>query len=220
MESAAAGRLRIDARRNRDRIVEVARDLVARRGLDVPVAAIARHAKVGVATVYRHFPTRQALLAAVFATRFADCAALLDEALADPDPWRGFRTAVEKVCAAQAADPGFGTALLATFGDAAELERQREHIMAGLAELTRRVKATGRLRADFEPDDLVLLLLANRGVAAAGPEAAPAASRRLVAYLLDSFQAGRADPLPPAASLDLCDLAGPADSPARPVSRA
>jgi AcrR family transcriptional regulator len=110
---ATAG-LRADARQNRDRIVEVARALFAERGLDVPMAAIARRAGVGVATLYRRFPTKESLVAEVFADQFAACVSVVDEALADPDPWRGFCTLVEKVCAMQAVDRGFSAAVVAS----------------------------------------------------------------------------------------------------------
>jgi AcrR family transcriptional regulator len=192
--------LRADALHNRNRIVEVARALFATRGIDVPMAAIARHAGVGVATLYRRFPTKESLITEVFADEFEACASVVDDALTDPDPWRGFSTFLEKVCARQAADRGFSTAFIAAFPDAVDIERQRDRIMRGFAELTRRAKESGQLRADFAPDDLALLLMANGGVTA---EATPAASRRLVAYLLDAFRAKPAEPLPPPAALDL-----------------
>src|SRR4051794_1798126 len=79
--------LRADARHNRGRILEAARALFATRGLDVPMAAVARHAGVGVATLYRRFPTRESLITTVFADQFAVCAGTIDDALAGPDPW-------------------------------------------------------------------------------------------------------------------------------------
>ena len=67
-------------------------------------------------------------------------------------------------------------------------------------------KEGGQLRADFVPDDLALLLMANSGVTA---EATPAASRLLVAYLLDAFRADPAEPLPPPVSSNLSELFQP-----------
>jgi len=195
--------LRADALHNRNRIVEVARELFATRGIDVPMAAIARHAGVGVATLYRRFPTKESLVIEVFADEFEACASVVDDALADQDPWRGFRTFIEKVCAMQAADRGFSTAFIAALPDAVGVERQRDRIMRGFAELTRRAKESGHLRADFVPDDLALLLIANCGITS---EATPAASRRLVAYLLDAFRAKPAEPLPPSAPLSLREI--------------
>ncbi|WP_185845923.1 hypothetical protein [Kibdelosporangium aridum] len=62
----------------------------------------------------------------------------------------------------------------------------------------RRAKATGRLRADFRVEDLVLVLKATSGVATSTAEAT-AGPQRLVAYLLQSFEAGSDRPLPPPA---------------------
>lgn len=201
--------LRADARQNRDRIVEVARELFAARGLDVPMAVIARHARVGVATLYRRFPTKESLVAEVFVDQFTACVSVLDDALADPDPWRGFCTVIEKVCAMQAVDRGFSAAFVRAFPGAVDTEREYDRALQGFAELTRRAKAAGRLRADFAQDDLLLLLMANGGLVAGSTEAALAASRRLVAYLLGAFRAEEAEPLPPPARLNLHDILNP-----------
>ncbi|WP_433269049.1 TetR/AcrR family transcriptional regulator [Actinosynnema sp. CS-041913] len=202
--------LRADARHNRDRIIEVARELFAERGLDVPMTAIARRAGVGVATLYRRFPTKGSLVTEVFAEQFATCVSVVDDALADPDPWRGFRTVIERVCAMQAVDRGFTTAFTAAFPDALDIDRERVRALHGFAELTRRAKEAGRLRADFALDDLTLLLMANGGIVADSAEAAVAASRRLVAYLLTAFRADQAEPLPPPVPLRLHDVVHPA----------
>jgi AcrR family transcriptional regulator len=57
--------MRADAQRNRDRIVEVAREVFRERGYDAPLDDIAKRAGVGAGTLYRHFPTRDALLDAI-----------------------------------------------------------------------------------------------------------------------------------------------------------
>ncbi|MFC4854728.1 TetR/AcrR family transcriptional regulator [Actinophytocola glycyrrhizae] len=198
-----SSRLRADARRNRDRILDAARQAFAARGLDVPMAAIARRAGVGVATLYRRFPTRESLITEVFADQLTQCLSLVDDALADPDPWRGFRTAIEKVCAMQVTDRGFSAAVLTAFPTAIDFDRAGTHAETAFADVVRRAQESGDLRADFVPADLALILRANAGVIADSPDAALAASRRLVAYLLQAFRADRATPLPPPAPLAL-----------------
>jgi AcrR family transcriptional regulator len=197
--------LRADAQHNRDRIVAVAQALFAERGLDVPMATIARHAQVGVATLYRRFPTREALVTAVFADQFRACVSVVDDALADPDPWRGFRTVVEKVCAMQAADRGFGAAFVTAFPGVVDVEHARDRALRGFAELTRRAKLSGHLRPDFTTDDLALVLMANHGIVTGSVKTSVAASRRLAAYFLDAFRADHtgAEPLPRPVPLDL-----------------
>ncbi|GII85971.1 TetR family transcriptional regulator [Sphaerisporangium siamense] len=208
----AAGGLRADARHNRERILAAARETFAAHGLDVPMAEIARRAGVGVATLYRRFPTKEALVTEAFAEQFAACVSVVDDALADPDPWRAFRAVIEKVCVMQAADRGFTAAFLTAFPDAVPFERERARAERGLAELVRRAKDAGRLRADFVMDDLTLLLMAIGGVTSGSPETAVAACRRFVAYLLQAFGADPAEspgPLPPAPSLELRRLFRP-----------
>ncbi|MCK1795781.1 TetR/AcrR family transcriptional regulator [Streptomyces sp. XM4193] len=207
LPAAAAGGasdgLRIDARYNRERILRAAREAYTAHGIDVPVATIARRAGVGVATVYRRFPTRASLVTAAFSRQLSRCVGVLDEALADPDPWHGFCTLIEQVCAMQAADRGFTEAFLSEFPDSGEFGRERDRADEGLARLVRAAKGTGKLRADFEVSDVVLLLRANCGVVGDSAPGSTAASRRLVAYFLHSFRAEHAEPLPPPAPLDL-----------------
>lgn len=205
--------LRADALRNRERIVEVARELFAERGLDVPMATIARNSGVGVATLYRRFPTKESLVTEVFAGEFMACVSIVDKALADPDPWHGFRGFVETVCTMQALDRGFSAAFVAAFPVGDDILRERDHAVRGFAELTRRAQASGGLRADFVPDDLFLLLRANCGIIAAGLESTTeAASRRLVAYLLDAVSAeGARARLPDPVPVDLREVLGRPD---------
>ncbi|MFD4669333.1 TetR/AcrR family transcriptional regulator [Lentzea sp. NPDC058450] len=198
--TAEPSQMRADARENRARVLTVARDLFAERGLEVPMAAIARRAGVGVATLYRRFPTKEALVMEAFAEQFAVCQAVIDDALRDPDPWRGFSTVIEKVCLLQASDRGFTAAFTASFP---ELHSEvRDRTWDDFGALVQRAKDSGQLRADFSPHDLTLVLLANGGLSGVPVEVAMAASRRLVAYLLESFRSGT-DVLPPPVPLSL-----------------
>ncbi len=57
---------RVDAERNRERILDAARDAFADPDADVSMAEISRRAGVGSATLYRNFPNRRALLEALY----------------------------------------------------------------------------------------------------------------------------------------------------------
>lgn len=204
--ASEAPRLRADAWHNRERILQAARGAFASRGLDVPMAAIARRAGVGVATLYRRFPTRESLVVEVFTSQLTECAAVIDDALEDPDPWRGFRTVIERICLMQLEDRGFTRAFLTAFPGAVDFEHKRAHAERGLAELIRHAQDAGRLRTDFTYSDVVLLLMANNGITAETTELARGASRRLIAYLLNAFDAehtGSGAGLPPAVPLSL-----------------
>ncbi|WP_405502853.1 helix-turn-helix domain-containing protein [Streptomyces niveus] len=205
-DTDAATPLRADAQHNRDRILEVAREAFTTQGTDVPLTAIARRAGVGPATLYRRFPTRASLVSEAFAEQLSICVSVLDEALADPDPWRGLCTVIEQVCAMQATDRGFTAAFFSEFPDAVDYNRERTRAEEGLERLVRRAKDAGQLREDFDPADITLLLLANSGVVEESRQVSLAASRRLVAYLLQSFRPEHTQPLPPPAPLGLQQL--------------
>ncbi|MFJ8787968.1 TetR/AcrR family transcriptional regulator [Streptomyces sp. NPDC102462] len=196
--------LRADARRNRERILVAARSVFAERGIDAPMTAVARRAGVGVATLYRHFPTKDALVQAAFAQQMETCGHMLGEALADPDPWRGFQRVVVTACEAQREEQGFPAAFAAAFPDASTQYAQCRHqAERDLTTLVRRAQAAGALRADFHPSDLAVALLAHCALVATLPGDG-AASRRLMAYLLQSFRADAAKgPLPPPSALPL-----------------
>src|SRR6059036_1995244 len=117
--------LRSDAQRNRERVVEAARDVFAEQGLEASTNEIARRAGVGVATLFRRFPTRGDLIAAAFAGKMHAYAEAIDQALADPDPWNGFCGYIERVCQMQADDRGFADVLTMTFPTAKAFEEER-----------------------------------------------------------------------------------------------
>ncbi|SNX66020.1 TetR family transcriptional regulator [Streptomyces sp. TLI_55] len=188
--------LRSDAERNRGRIIAAARTVFGRDGLHASMASVAREAGVGIATIFRHFPAKEELVAAVFADRMAAYAQATAEALANPDPWDGFTGYIEEVCAMQAADRGFADMMTMSFPGAEALEALRAQAYEGFLELIDRAKDSGRLREDFTSRDLVLLLMANAGVLSATGDAAPDAWRRLVAWMIQSFQAPARGPLP------------------------
>ena len=195
--SGAAGReLRADAERNRERVVEAACEVFAEQGLQASTNEIARRAGVGIATLLRRFPSREDLIAATFSEKIRQYAEALDEALADPDPWHGFCVYIERVCQMQADDRGFADVLTRTFPATKGLEKERRRSLKSLAELIERAKNDGRLRDDFVPQDVPLILMANAGVVTATRDAAPEAWRRLVGYLIQSFATEAAEPLP------------------------
>jgi AcrR family transcriptional regulator len=191
--------LRADARRNRQAIVAAARAAFAEHGMDASLDDIAKRAKVGSGTLYRHFPARDDLVAAVFLERMAENVAALQAARQRPDPWDAFCDYVRRTCRAQATDKGFAD-LIAIGHRGKELRRLRAKAYDGLVALVDAATAAGALRGDFTPEDMVLLLMANAGVIDRAGKAAPVASERFVALVLDGFRAEGASPAPRAPS--------------------
>jgi AcrR family transcriptional regulator len=66
--------MRSDAKKNYDRLLEVAQQAVTEQGADFSLRDVARRAEVGLGTLYRHFPTREALLEVLLRTSFEDLA--------------------------------------------------------------------------------------------------------------------------------------------------
>jgi AcrR family transcriptional regulator len=191
-----ATHLRADAANNRSRILEAARTIFAERGIDVPLDEIARRAGVGNATLYRRFPTRELLVAAVFEARVAEYVDAATQALRAADPWAAFCQFAQRVFAMQAADRGLSEVLTMNAHTTDKLDALRQRAYDDFAELVRRARATGALRADFVPEDFILLVLANQGVLRGTGEAAPRASQRFLGFVLDACRAEGAHALP------------------------
>ena len=189
--------LRVDAERNRGRIVEAASSAFAVHGLDASLDGVAERAGVGIATLYRRFPTRDDLIAACFERRIAEYARAAEEALEAPDGWTGLCDYVERVCAMQAADRGLTDVLTRTFPNAKRLEAHRARGYELIVRLIERAQREGSLRSDVVPEDLVLLLMANAGVVQGAGDAAPDAWRRFIGLLLDGLRTDGASPVPP-----------------------
>jgi AcrR family transcriptional regulator len=207
--------LRSDARDNRERILDAARKVFAAEGLDVPLREIARRAGVGPATLYRRFPTKEVLVTEAFTDQMGACYAVVDEGLADPDPWHGFCLVIERICELHARDRGFTAAFMSTFPNAVDFAAVREGALNSIAELARRAKDAGHLRPDFVLDDLILVLMANSGIHATSPAAQVAASRRFAALAIQALRASPGtSPLPPVARL--APVASIAQSPSAP----
>jgi AcrR family transcriptional regulator len=198
MASAAQPRrpLRSDARRNRELLLAAARELFARRGVDVAMADIARHAGVSNGTLYNRFPTRQDLIEAVFIDRLEKMADLAEQALAGDDPWHGFTAYLTGVCELQAADRGFNEVAARGLADSLVAQRLQKAAQAAITELLGRAKRAGSLRDDVTIEDLAFVIWGISRTVEMTADLAPRLWRRHLALLLDGFRATAAHPLP------------------------
>jgi AcrR family transcriptional regulator len=187
--------LRADAERNRARIMDAARSLFAKRGLDVTLNDIARHAGVGVGTVYRRFPSKDDLIDALFEDSVSRIAGIAREGLEDPDPWNGFVSTLERLLELQEADRGLKELLTSTRREQAGVARVRDRMAPIVAELMERARDAGRLRPDIVPQDFPLTQIMLGAVIDVTRDSAPGLWRR---YLEIIVQGLRADPRPPA----------------------
>jgi AcrR family transcriptional regulator len=200
--------LRADAEENRESLLDAARALFSERGLSVPMRAVARAAGVGPATLYRRFPTRQDLIAAAFDDELRACSEIVRQASADPDPWHGIGTFLVRIGELNARNQGFTDAFMSAFPDSIDFTAHRGGILRSLDSLMTRAQDAGAMRPEIVLDDLVLLLMAGRGLTAATPAARLAASRRFSALAIESLRAGGAEAaMPPPARVAASILA-------------
>lgn len=185
-------RLRADAARNREVIVRTARQVYGQRGLNAPLDDIARQAGIGNATLYRHFPNRCSLVAAVFADALGSIIDEAETAMSNPDPWEGFRSHVRFLFRMQATNRGLADLITTQVAGAPQLEDLRDRAYLAFVALADRAKASGDLRPDFTPQDLVLLLIANAGLVHRTASAAPGAWERFSDLALDGLRTAAA----------------------------
>ena len=186
--------LRADAARNRDKLLRAATAVFGERGLEAPREEVARRAGVSIGTLYNHFPAREALFEAIFPERLAALERIAAAALADPSPWDGFTGYVEGLFALQAEDRGLNDAVARRF-PAAELNEASRNCLRHTERIIERAKEGGGLRADFEPQDLAVLVWAMSQVIRESMDTAPRAWRRCLAFFLDGLRADAAHPI-------------------------
>jgi AcrR family transcriptional regulator len=156
---STARTLRADAQRNRDKLLTAATQAFADEGEDVPLETIAARAGVGIGTLYRHFPSREALAAAAYRTEVdALCAAsadLLESLPAD----QALRAWTERFADYIATKRAMGDALRSAAGsDSPLFAETRSRILGALRLLLEAGAASGRLRADVEPRDVMRVI--------------------------------------------------------------
>jgi AcrR family transcriptional regulator len=151
--------LRRDAERNRQRILDAARELFAEHGLGVTLNDIAHHAGVGVGTVYRRFPDKSQLIEELFEQRLEDLVSLAAEALDDPDAWHGLKTFLHRALELQASDRGMKDLITASTDGLGRVSQIRSRMMPIGLELIRRAREAGQIRDDFVAADIPIIQL-------------------------------------------------------------
>lgn len=194
--NAAPRPLRKDAERNRLRIIAAAREVFRERGFEATLDDIAHHAGLGVGTVYRRFPNKEQLIESMFAERMSEIIDMAKAALADPDPWRAFIGFLEAVTELMASDRGMHDMMVSTAFGRDQVARARDQLMPLGVDLVQRAKDTGTLRADFELEDVIVLLKMCGAVVAYTEHVTPGLWRRYFTLLVDSLRGKPGEPTP------------------------
>lgn len=163
---AAVRKPRADAQRNRERILEVAKDAFTRFGANASLDDIAKESGVGPGTLYRHFPTRDDLLAAVYRTEVENLAAAerkFAETMAPIDALRAWMLLfVDYIAAKHIIAPALNTLV---GGPSKLFEGTRPLIQGAIDALVKRAIKSGDIRKDLEPFDLLRALIGVSNVA-------------------------------------------------------
>jgi AcrR family transcriptional regulator len=153
--------IRSDARRNRDKLLEVATEaFAASEGRPVSLESIARDAGVGIGTLYRHFPNREALVEAIYRSELAEVADAAEQLVKRHPPKVALRRWMDRYAGFVAAKRGMAESLMALF-NAGAVEPTKTHAsVAGAVDLLLRAGADdGSLRSDVQADDVVSSLI-------------------------------------------------------------
>ena len=182
-KKAAPRKPRADARLNRERILEVAKEAFTRSGANASLDDIAKEAGVGPGTLYRHFPTRGALLEAVYRTEVERLAAAERKFAETMSPVEALRAwmllFVDYIAAKHIIAPALNTVV---GGPSKLYEGSRAQIQGAIEALVNRAIQSGHIRKDLEPFDLLRALIGVSNVAST-PDWKQSA-RRLVDILI------------------------------------
>jgi AcrR family transcriptional regulator len=185
--------LRRDALRNRELLIQSAREVFAVRGLEASMDDIAHHAGLGVGTAYRHFANKHDLAAAIFDNAVDEIVELAEQATANPDPWDGLVTFLEAMLDAQTLNRALREILTAIHED--DRDRHHARLTAPFEPLVQRAKADGVLRPEAEASDLSLIIVMLCTIADTSVEQSPYLWRRYLPMMLAGLRAGAA-PMP------------------------
>ncbi len=184
---------RADARRNREKLIAVARAAFAAADDTVALEAIAREAGVGIGTLYRHFPTREALVEAVYAAELDDLAASAATLLDEFPPEVAIRAWIDRYAAFVATKRGMVDTLRAGWASGRiATPTTRERLTTAVGTILASGARTGSLRSDVEPEDVIAMLLGVfLSTTASGT---PQQTGRLLNLVVDALRPGPAAP--------------------------
>ena len=152
--------MRADAQRNRERILEVARDTFAAEGLSVPVAEIARRAGVGTGTVSRHFPTKDSLYEAIIRYLVTGIVDTARELAATRDPGTAFFEFFALMVDQMALNRGLAEAMSGTGFDVNAVALAPEHdLLAVEGEMLTNAQKARAVRRDITYADVKALMV-------------------------------------------------------------
>ena len=151
---------RVDALRNRERVLEAAKAVFSAGGPEASLEAVAKRAGVGIGTLYRNFPTREALFEAVYRREVQQLTELAEALKSEAVPVDALRRWLRSNVEFVATKKGMLAALALTVNSSSELYAGTfERLTAAVGALLARAVAAGEIRADISPEDLLRALI-------------------------------------------------------------
>ncbi|GFG54997.1 TetR family transcriptional regulator [Mycolicibacterium agri] len=185
--TTAAVDLRSDGRRNRDLILEVARNHIAEGRLELPMNVIAHEAGVGVGTVYRHFPDRQSLLESVAAEAFDEIKTIARNAADEPDPAQSLRKLLNGSVKCFQRRPGLAAVLESPQFACIETVEMAAVVAESIRTVLKKARKAGLVRAGVSSDDLRWLMLGIHHAATISVEG-PGRHTRYLTIVMDGLR--------------------------------
>jgi AcrR family transcriptional regulator len=183
--------VRVDAQRNRSRVLAAAMEAFAAEGLSVPVAEIARRAGVGTGTVSRHFPTKESLYEAIVLQRVSEIVQHAGHLAATRDAGAAFFEFFGYMVQQAAANRGLAEALGGGGFDIEAAAARTGHDLDGVEQaLLARAQKAGAVRPDVTSADVKALVVGC--LARERQRADPAARQRMVAIARAGLRAENA----------------------------
>jgi AcrR family transcriptional regulator len=148
--------LRADARANRDRILDVARDALAADPA-TSLNSIAKAAGVGAGTLYRHFPSRESLVLGVYRKEIDTLVALAPTLLAKHPPIQAFRRWCDRL--AQSGRMKYGVAdIVHAATSNQDLQETYTPMLGAVRQLISACENSGDVRPGTDPEDFLVFL--------------------------------------------------------------
>jgi AcrR family transcriptional regulator len=180
-------RLRADAARNRQALIDAAQRLFTARGLSVTLDDIATEAGVNVATAYRHFANKHELAGAFLQQKIDEALAIAERAAAAADPWQGLTDFLSQTVELMTASRGLHDVFTPGYADE-WLERLDERFEPPVRQLIARGREAGALRDDIEPRDLGVILQMLAAVGDIPTDDQPMLLRRYIELTLSALR--------------------------------
>lgn len=147
--------LRADGRENRLRLIDVAEEVFANQGFDVPLETIAKQAGVSRMTLYRHFKDHETLYFAALERNVVKLENHAEELKKDPN---AFTKILDMMLAIFATNQGMVEGLIRQKAHEAQLDSLKKRIIDLLSESLTRAQSAGLVKKGLQKEDLSIMM--------------------------------------------------------------